>query len=176
MALTAGAYLIVAYYNRSKWNSLTQVQQDTAHHAAEKWIPERPDDPKDPDLTYPVVGPDRSREAPRILQTFASDIFQMQDSPAYRAMNDDEKTRYVNGIYATEPPKPPVGWMEIIEAQELPAFIHNMAPFWKMYDVEFFELPADWTDSHPDIRALPPLNNDLTTHEVYDFMTPRNWT
>ncbi|MBC8074836.1 MAG: hypothetical protein H7Y32_02070 [Chloroflexales bacterium] len=65
--------------------------------------------------------------------------------------------------------------MEIIAASTLPDFINKMTPFWKMYDVELFELPEGWTASDA-LSKLPPLNNDPTTHEVYDFMTPRNWS
>lgn len=180
-------YLFVAYYNRNKWNALDWGLKEAAHEAAEEWIPEKPENGSEPDKSRPVVGPDGKGTGNRMLQSFASNLFQALQSPEYLALRELEKRPetqalanmaqdyYVDRIYASKPPQPPVGWMEIVPAAKLAEFIHHMAPFWKMYDVEVYELNKGWT-AEEALGKVPPLNNDPTTHEVYMFMTPRNWS
>lgn len=169
MGEETGAYLIVAFYNRNKWNALKPEQKHAAHEAAEVLFPEN---------TTPVTGPQGKGGTARIAQSFASDLFPKL-SPRYKALEKAEMDLFVDGIYATAEPNPRVGWMEIIAADALAGYLEllctNGSALWKMYDIEIHPLRAAWDLS--DLQGiLPALKGDKTTQNVYDDMTPRNWS
>jgi hypothetical protein len=200
------AYLIVAYYNRSKWNRLLLadkqafaakhtpwVQKDPAtmpvkaEKAAEKLFPQKPgndDPPGTPDLTEPVTGLSGKGGSTRIAGTFASDLLSKVGTKRYESLSDDEKDLYVDAIYASSPVYPPVGWMEIVSNDKFAAYIDKMSDnesiLWKIYDIEIYPLTDDWTETQI-LGIVPALNegppaDDGTTNGIYLNMTPKNWS
>jgi hypothetical protein len=65
-------------------------------------------------------------------------------------------------IAGTDERDPGVGWIAVVDASRFPAFVEQLGgkggPLWRLYDMEVF-----------------PLNNDQTTHDIYELMTPSNW-
>jgi hypothetical protein len=59
----------------------------------------------------------------------------------------------------TQEKDPGMGWIAVIDAASFQSFVQQMGgkegPLWRMYDIEVI-----------------PLNNDRTTKDIYDFMTP----
>jgi hypothetical protein len=169
MESTAGAYLIVAKYNRSKWRSLNPDQKGEAHKTAGELFP-------DDKNSIPIT--DLAAQGVQKAQTFASDIFTKM-SGNYVNLTNAEKDLFVDGIYATKPPTTPVGWAVIVDAASFLTYIERMcahnSALWKMFDIEVYPLNNGWTNSVISEKAHP-VNGDTTTQSIYDLMTPRNWT
>jgi hypothetical protein len=55
-----------------------------------------------------------------------------------------------------------MGWIAVVDYSSYEKFVEALGgkkgPLWRMYDIEVI-----------------PLNNDRTTQDVYDFMTPVSW-
>jgi len=149
-------YLLIARYNRQKWNSLSAAEQKEAHATAEELFPEKPEQknlPMEPGV--PVLHSFHTGLFPLLHEKIASNPAQ---SP----------TAIVNDIFATwQPPAgevrdPGIGWLAMLDAEQLAAFVTRMGgregPLWRMYDVEVI-----------------PLNDDHSTQDIYAFMTPVSW-
>jgi hypothetical protein len=243
MAITIpGAFLIIARYNRDKWNNLTELQQETAHKTAEVLFPEareplpqlRPEErtilknlpdaelrpfrpltlkeQKDEQLARQEKGitqslppeetfqalPREEEEEPyseevkipvaaksvslikgvRLVHSFHTGAFveieekivgekQPEHVKVRLSQTDDieEQKKQVSLLLAapgTDTKDPGMGWIAVIDASSYEPFVEAMGgkkgPLWRMYDIEVI-----------------PLNNDRTTQDVYDFMTPVSW-
>jgi hypothetical protein len=161
------AYLIVAFYNRRKWHSLDPSKLTEAEEAAEDLFPERSNRITDL-VTQGVL----------IAQAFASDLF--TKVPDYQNQSREVRDLIVDGIYATQPLEVPVGWMAVVDEERFSSYLKRMRGngkgrgLWPVFDIELIPLDEGWTDE--DVFSMvPPLHNDQTTQQVYDFMTPTSW-
>lgn len=231
MAITIpGAFLIIARYNRDKWNNLTELQQETAHDTAEELFPEKrhplpqlrpaerailqelpdkelrpfhpltleeqkakrlahrevvtfqalPTEEEDLIAFKPLLieEPDPFPKGVRLLHSFHTGAFaEIEEKiigetlPAhvkvelFQTANVDEQKKLVNLLLAapgTDTKDPGMGWIAVVDASSYEQFVEKLGgkkgPLWRMYDIEVI-----------------PLNNDRTTLDVYDFMTPVSW-
>jgi len=156
---TLGRYLLIARYNRQKWNNLSVSEQHKAHETAEELFPEAPQQ-----KNLPLAG-----EGVLALQTFHSDLFGLlHDKIAGNTTPGKAPSDIANELFANwQPPAadikdPGIGWLAILDAKQLDEFVKSMGgregPLWRMYDIEII-----------------PLNNDRSTQDIYDFMTPVSW-
>jgi hypothetical protein len=174
-ATTLGAYLIIARYNRDKWNYLAKMHQDEAHETAEVVFPEH--DPLDLPQNKPASGTLHMDEEPlkgvRMLHSFHSNMFAMlierlkdNETPP---TGTKEASEVVDDLFVirkspagTHEKDPGIGWFAVVEAAYFPAFVNHLGtkegPLWRMYDIEVI-----------------PLNDDKTTKDIYAFMTPVSW-
>jgi hypothetical protein len=225
-----GAFLIIARYNRDKWNNLTDLQQDTAHETAEKLFPEKrhplpqlrpaerailqelpaaelrpfhpltleeqkverlehreavsfqalPTNEEDPHAFKALLTeePDPFPKGVRLLHSFHTGAFAEIDGkimgeklPAhvkvelFRTDDKDEQRLLVDSLLTapgTDTKDPGMGWIAVVDYSSYEKFVEALGgkkgPLWRMYDIEVI-----------------PLNNDRTTQDVYDFMTPVSW-
>lgn len=146
------AYLIVAYYNRQKWQRATSEQLEAAEAAAEDLFPDK--QPKsfeelaeqgelmarsfDSDLFAKVAGPYNERL--EVLRTALQG--KVGGSPAAarlsatseeQVVNDtlsevarDVRDLIVDRIYTSQPPQTPVGWMVVVDAEKLASYVDRM--------------------------------------------------
>jgi hypothetical protein len=216
---TSGAYLMLARYNRAKWNGLKKpaeaaLEVGTDVPPAEPQIDEQEQAhaqamiifPKDnypvPQLTpeernnllppYDPEKPPPDLKGVRMLHSFHTNMFAWLHEKIPNIGEPDANgtvepppeeggtTPPVDGG-ATPPKKssqivdemmmsggteyddPGIGWLAVVDKSDFPAFIEHMGgkagPLWRMYDIEII-----------------PLNQDQTTWDVYNFMTPVNWS
>ena len=88
-------------------------------------------------------------------------------------MPDDKQGELVDTIFTkfqaqpanapgTDEKDPGIGWIAVINADRFAPFMEHIGgktgPLWRMYDMEVI-----------------PLNNDRTTEDVYELMTPTSW-
>jgi hypothetical protein len=154
---TLKRYLLIARYNRQKWNSLSAAEQEEAHETAEVLFPEQPKQ-----KSLPLAS-----EGVPVLHSFHTGIFPLLHDKI--ASNPSQSpSAIVNDIFATwQPPAaeirdPGIGWLAMLDAEQLGAFVKHMGgregPLWRMYDIEVI-----------------PLNDDRSTQDIYAFMTPISW-
>jgi hypothetical protein len=225
-----GAYLIIARYNRDKWNNLTEYEQDVAHETAEVLLPEqreplpqlraeerailrelpdaelrpfhpltlkeqrerqgavtfqrRPDKEEEEKETTKASRASSSAkpvaliEGVRLLHSFHTGAFAEIDEkimgeelPAHVKVelfrtDDKAKQKHLVDLLleapGTDTKDPGMGWIAVVDASSYQELVEAMGgkngPLWRMYDMEVI-----------------PLNNDRTTQDVYDFMTPVSW-
>ncbi|HEX5688915.1 MAG TPA: hypothetical protein VFX76_02885 [Roseiflexaceae bacterium] len=176
-ATALGGYLIIARYNRDKWNHLATIDQTEAHERAEIVFPE--DDARDlpQNLTRATMrqyeaDPLRGVQMLRSFHTsaFASLIERLAENE--KPPEDRPKktpTQVVDTLFAmrkapagTNEKDPGIGWVAVVEATFLASFVEQLGgkdgPLWRMYDIDVI-----------------PLNDDKTTKDIYAFMTPVNW-
>ena len=169
-----GAYLLVARYNRDKWVHLAKLDQDTAHHTAEDVFPEDDRHYLPQMLTRTAPGQDLLQGV-QMLHTFHSDIFATlmeriaENDTAPEQRKKKEVTDITDEVFAirgaparTHEKDPGIGWFAVVEANSFASFVERLGgregPLWRMYDMEVI-----------------PLNDDKTTQDIYDFMTPVSW-
>jgi hypothetical protein len=182
----SNSYLIVAKYNYGKWRALVERKNgdvDNAESAAEKLFPEE---------ETPLFGegdpPVPFRPGLEFVGTFASDIFarlehiglqRVREEADQEDLTPEEKVDLLDPMIAESPPNPPVGWLAVLEQNEVASFVQDMSSkgghLWEMYDVEIHMLPDTWTKA-AHIDPLGPLNPDKTTRDVYLNMSIRNWS
>jgi hypothetical protein len=158
-ATTLKAYLIIARYNREKWKSLSAAERKQAEQAAEVLFPEK---------ATPLSSPDGLG----LAHTFHTGVH-AQIPGNYRSMASDTREEILDTIFkdvAAQPAvvpgasarDPGVGWITLVDAAQFASFVELMGgqagPLWRMYDIEIL-----------------PLNNDRTTEDVYELMTPVHW-
>jgi hypothetical protein len=158
-ATALNAYLVVARYNREKWKSLSAAERKQAEEAAEVLFPEKP-------------APLPSMEGLGLVHTFHTGIH-AQIPGDYRSMSNDRREEIPDSIFkdvAAQPAEipgagtrdPGVGWVVVVDIDQFSSFVERMGgktgPLWRMYDIEVL-----------------PLNNDRTTEDVYELMTPVHW-
>jgi hypothetical protein len=156
---TLKAYLIIARYNREKWKSLSGNERQEAEEAAEVLFPEKP-----ASLS--------KMEGVLTVHTFHTGIHAKIPSN-YRSLPSNKQDELMENIFkefdgrsttALDPGAgdPGIGWIAVVDADHFSSFLKSIGgtagPLWHMYDVE----------------ALP-LNNDQTTADIYEFMTPTSW-
>ena len=83
----------------------------------------------------------------------------------FQTASIENQKKQVNLLLAapgTDTKDPGMGWIAVVDASSYDEFVAAMGgkqqPLWRMYDIEVI-----------------PLNNDRTTQDVYDFMTPVSW-
>jgi hypothetical protein len=120
--------------------------------------------------------------------TFQSDIFarleqvglqRIREEADQKDLTPQEKVVLLDPMIAESPPNPPVGWLAVVGQSEVAAFVQDMSSngghLWEMYDIDIHILPDTWTKA-AYIDPLGPLNNDMTTYDVYLNMSIRNWS
>jgi Dyp-type peroxidase family len=183
---TLGWYLVIARYNREKWNSLSDDEQTNAREAAAKLFPyesaavirDLPNDKaKGPIDGLPATDP---LKGVRLLHTFHTRAFVELGQilgTAPRLATADVTTikdklerevveqRLVNELLAapgTTQKDPGMGWIAVVDHNHYAAFERRLddedGSLRRLYDIEVI-----------------PLNNDQTTEDIYDFMTPVSW-
>jgi hypothetical protein len=78
---------------------------------------------------------------------------------------EDDQRREVDALLIapdTDENDPGMGWIAVVDHYNFTDFVIAMGgkagPLWRMYDIEVI-----------------PLNNDQSTKDIYDFMTPVSW-
>ncbi len=174
-ATNAKAYLLIARFNYEKWKELTDEEHDMAEETAEEMFPERPN-------PLPQYDPNAQDTLPhmkgvREVHTFASDVYARLPE-GYSMRSREEKIAILEPIYATQRPKPPVGWMVVVDADHVARFLDMMGYhegfLWRMFDIEILPLKDGWTTDDVYGR-VPAVNDDKTTNDIYSSMTIRNW-
>jgi hypothetical protein len=167
------AYLIIACYDHNRWKLLNVLERQAAHGVAEQLFPYE----KAERLPFP--------EGVRLIRTFCSGVPArippglVTNKPMEQMSEEEWKERdlQVGQILASLPRKIPstevtgpgtevdeagVGWIAVVDAGYLSSFVAKMGgetgPLWNMYDIEII-----------------PLNDDQTTADIYELMTPVNW-
>jgi hypothetical protein len=171
--LATKSYLIIAYFNYEKWKALTDAEHERAERVAEALFPEE----RLPLPNQPDYEPLPQLQGVREVCSFASDVFGRLPADFYMQTRA-QKIAILDPIYASQRPKPPTGWMAVVDANDAASFIARMGGdkggFWRMFDIEIRTLKDGWTTD--DVyRHVPALNDDQTTHDVYLSMTIRNW-
>src|SRR2546423_412051 len=192
---TARAFLIIARYNHSKRNKLLDMlvpeqarqvaeyqsegdlnasapevdEHEQARQAAEELFP------------YEHDGMARLREeGVQMVHTFDS-AFCHQVPAGYRRMPIADKL----GIAASVIRKLGednlgIGWMAVVDAAHFLWFVEQMSGhgtgsgLWQVFDVEIVPLQAGWMENDVHTR-VPALNDDTTTADIYEDMTPVSW-
>lgn len=162
------AYLIVAYYSRKKWNTLSKTERAEAEAAADVLFPES-------DRSFAAL------PAQGVLRasSFNSELFTSVPD-GYFNVPPALKDLVVDGFYATHPLTTRVGWMAVVAEEYFAAYVRQMRGngkgkgLWPVYDIEIVPLDEGWTDS--DITDnVPALRVDKGTQDIYEFMTPTSW-
>jgi hypothetical protein len=181
VAPQSNSYLIVAKYNYGKWRALVQQggrDVDYAERAAEKLFPE---------LEIPLFNeddpPEPFRPGLELVGTFVSDIFgrlpPLREGVSTEKLTPQQKVELLDPIIAKGLPNPPVGWLAVVDQNEVAAFVQDMSAYggylWEMYDINISMLPDGWT-KEAYIDPLGKLNDDKTTNNVYLNMSIRNWS
>lgn len=153
------SYLVIARYNREKWKSLSASERKQAEAAAEELFPEQ-------------ATPLASTQGLQLARTLHTSIH-TKIPYNFRALSDQQRDEMVETIFDdfnAQPASPPdadahdpgVGWIAMIDRDRFAAFVEQMGgkhgPLWRMYDIEVI-----------------PLNDDRTTNDVYELMTPVHW-
>src|SRR6266540_3642614 len=197
------AYLIVAYYNRSKWHRASASALEQAEGAAENLFPEE-DRPLgtlarqgefmphtfDSDLFGKTASSYGKKQAElqralekRVAVATANIATAVQNQIVAGVLTEisrDVRDQIVDVIYATQPPKTPVGWMVVVDEEHFASYIQRMGGkgnkkgLWSVFDIEIFPLAEGWTDQDV-LDKVPPLREDQTTKDIYVFMTPTSW-
>jgi hypothetical protein len=177
----SNSYLIVAKYNYAKWKALVQQggrDVGYAERAAEKLFPE---------LKIPLFSeddpPEPFRPGLKFVGTFVSDIFgrlpPLPEGVSTEQISPQQKVELLDPIIAEGLPKPPVGWLAVVDQSEVAAFVQDMSAYggylWEMYDIQISMLPDNWTPE-TQIDPLGPFNPDKTTEDIYLNMSIRNWS
>lgn len=202
------AYLIIARYNRTKWQGLRAEDvltagnqldpaaktptQEQAEDKAEELFPEEPRplpqlaaEENETSASGGTSSPGQLKGA-RMVHTFYSDLHiqidrmlqaqleQTEDNahnPEMRGKLDALVDRFyaqlansaLQPVQGTSVSDPGIGWMAVVDAVSFDPIIMEIAkrsePLWRMYDIEVI-----------------PLNNDKTTQDVYELMTPVHWS
>jgi hypothetical protein len=197
------AYLIVAYYNRQKWRRASASALEQAEDAAEDLFPEEEKPlgdlaqqgefmPRtfDSDLFGKTATSYRKKLAElqrAIAKQVAVDTAKIPTAVQNKIVDGvlgeierDVRDQIVDVIYATQPPKTPVGWMVVVDEQHFASYIERMRGkgnkkgLWSVFDVEILPLAQGWTDQDV-LDIVPPLRDDQTTKDIYIFMTPTSW-
>lgn len=123
----------------------------------------------------------------RIARTFRSDVFERLAGMGIKNFPDrspDEKDKILDIIYDGKIRlRIPVGWMAVIDGSTFAPFMQEMngagGIFWRIYDITTLPLEDGWTNEDVYSRVgvdVRDLHNDLTTLDIYTFMTPTNWS
>jgi hypothetical protein len=176
-ATALGGYLVIARYNRDRWNHLAGMDQLAAHKTAEKVFPE--DDERELPQNLAGMTVKHLENDPlkgvQMLRSFHTSLFSMLiDRLAENDLPPERKpkktpTEVVDAMMVvpsspadTHEEDPGIGWLAIVDSAYLPSFVAHLGgregPLWRMYDIEVI-----------------PLNDDKTTKDIYAFMTPVNW-
>jgi hypothetical protein len=158
-AMALRSYLVIARYNRQKWNTLSAADRKEAEEAAEVLFPEK---------STPLTD---VKDMPFVRTLYTS--IHTRIPYEFRSMSDDKQDELVENIFTefqaqptnapgTDEQDPGIGWIAVINADRFAPFIEYIGgktgPLWRMYDMEVI-----------------PLNNDRTTEDVYELMTPTSW-
>jgi MgtE-like protein len=122
------------------------------------------------------------------VQSFKSDIFarinarEKKEGFSYAALSDDEKETVLDAIFNEDPPPEPIGWIAVVKTAGFASFIQQMSEndsvLWRIYDIQVH--PHDQSGAPIGATgnngSIPVLNDDTTTLEIYNFMTPTNWS
>lgn len=171
MSITCGrpkAYLIIAFYNRKKWNYLRKDEREDAEHAADVLFPE-----EDRPLT------DLAEQGVLLAHSFDSELFTTVPG-GYFNVPQELKDLVIDGFYATQSLTTRVGWMAVVADECFSAYVRQMRGngrgkgLWPVYDIEVIPLDEGWTDEDIICR-VPSLRDDQSTQEIYEFMTPTSW-
>src|SRR5688500_13525509 len=153
-ATTLGAYLIIASYNRGKWNELDLAQKTEAHERAEHLFPEESNpmaqsmEAVTPSSMLPVE--DEGVELPdmanlsipgvlgiQMMRSFHSGIHgripdnfleetEERKEEILRTAFEDFRMGRISAPGVTYDPDPGVGWVAMVEAAEFDAFVQHM--------------------------------------------------
>lgn len=149
-ARTVAAYAIIARYNSAKESNVTGRAHDEAKAAAEELFP------------YENSQGLQSLAAVRTVHTFHSAFFeQLPDD--YYTLPANEQIEIANSLITKlGADKLKIGWMAIVNASSYDTFVAKMGgpsgPLWSIFDIDVI-----------------PLNDDATTNDIYQLMTPVNW-
>jgi hypothetical protein len=158
-AMVLRSYLVIARYNRQKWNALDAADRKEAEEAAEVLFPEK---------STPLAD---VKDMPFVRTLYTS--IHTRIPYEFRSMPDDKQNELVENIFTefqaqptkapgTDEQDPGIGWVAVINADRFAQFMEHVGgktgPLWRMYNMEVI-----------------PLNNDRTTEDVYELMTPTNW-
>src|SRR4051812_15907593 len=98
------AYLIVAYYSRKKWNTLSQTERTDARDAANILFPVADD------KSFAALPPQGVLRA----NSFDSELFTTSVPDGYFSVPTNLRDLVVDGFYATHPLTTRVGWMAVV--------------------------------------------------------------
>jgi hypothetical protein len=158
-AMVLQSYLVIARYNQQKWNTLNAADRKEAEEAAEVLFPEK---------STPLAD---VKDMPFVRTLYTS--IHANIPYEFRSMPGDKQNELVENIFTefqaqpakapgTDEKDPGIGWIAVINADRLAPLMEQIGgktgPLWRMYDMEVI-----------------PLNNDRTTQDVYELMTPRSW-
>jgi hypothetical protein len=150
-ARTVAAYAIIARYNSAKESNVNSSGgHAAAREAAEQLFP------------YENSQGLQSFSAVRTIHTFHSDFFnQLPDN--FYSLSPNQQIEVANSVIAKlGADNLKIGWLAIVNASSYDAFVAKMGgtsgPLWSIFDIDVI-----------------PLNDDATTNDIYQLMTPVNW-
>lgn len=151
-ARKVAAYVIIARYNLAKERKVTAGGEHApARDAALALFPYKSASQK-----LPYV------EGAQTIHTFNSPFFdQLPDD--FFDLPEEQQIRMVNSVIAElGEDNLGIGWMAVIDASSFGSFVARMGgengPLWRTFDIEVIA-----------------LNDDQTTNDIYQLMTPVNW-
>ena len=151
-ARTVVAYVIIAHYNSAKEREVNAGDgHEKAREAAERLFP------------YENSKGLQGLAGIRTVHTFHSVFFdQLRDD--FYTLPQDQQIREANSlIEKLGENNLKIGWMAVVDASSYQSFVDQMGgeagPLWSIYDIEVI-----------------PLNDDGTTNDIYQLMTPVSWS
>lgn len=161
------SYLLIARYNRNKYNALGEERQDEAHAAAEKLFPEH-----EPVPTLAAKQAEgwlfarsfHTRLHDEVKAAISSRVNQERfaDEVVEEVMQGNSRVTLGATMLDGATPDPGIGWILVVKADKYDALKGQFGvtnALWEMYDIEVI-----------------PLFADLNTKDIYNLMTPINWS
>jgi hypothetical protein len=148
------SWLFIAKYDHQAWKNFSIGEEDEAREAAE--------------VLFPYEGVEQSRAliAFKVVDTFRTKVFEKLP-PSYKNMPKADRARLLDEVLANLPAGDQgIGWIAIVPDSEVNSFnsvlgdndAGNDRPLKRMYTIERFH-----------------LNDDQTTKDVYEHMSPTHW-
>lgn len=149
------SWLFIARYNHQAWKKLTESEEAEARTAAVE--------------LFPYEGYEQTLDSPigfTIVDTFRSASFAKLPH-GYTDLSKAERAEVMDEIFAGLPDDKGIGWIAIVPDDQvgpLRALLGDKKsgtdkPLKRMYTIEMI-----------------PLNEDQTTAEIYEHMTPSHWS
>lgn len=150
------SWLFIARYNHNAWKDLSVEEEDAARAAARTLFPYGVSEQA---LTSPVHF--------TFVDTFQTAVFSRLPSN-YTTLTKAERTQVMDEIFATLPTGDKrIGWVAIVPDNQVASL--------KMY------LGDEQTGTDEPLKRMYiiesiPLNDNQTTAEIYEYMTPSHWS
>jgi hypothetical protein len=148
-ARTVVAYVIIAHYNIAKEREVNAGEHEKAREAAERLFPY-----ENPKSLQGLAGV-------RTIHTFHSVFFDRLPDNFY-TLSEQQQNEIAIPLIAELGDNLKIGWMAVVDASSYQSFVDQIGgeagPLQRIYDIEVI-----------------PLNDDGTTNDIYQLMTPVSW-